>query len=201
MERISSRISELLNKQVEGTQDWGFQLKKAQDRVQEGLRITNHDVIKMRSLVESAATENSGRLQQLEDRCCCLEARISEQASRQASGLERLAERNEQVSNLVEQVRLQERSYKPELEGVLNRFNELEAEVRQCDVNTHEILKRDRKIIEQQLNSEKYSVLEQQERKFHDIEGKLASRLERESEARTQSVRRVMEDVGVTIET
>merc|ERR1719443_241675 len=82
IQKLGDRIDQLTRKQVEVTQDWGYELKRHGEKVSEAIRVTNHEMMRTRAAIDGTSQENAARLQQLEDRCSSLENRISETATR-----------------------------------------------------------------------------------------------------------------------
>merc|ERR1719387_3196979 len=188
------------NRQQEGVQDAGSQLKRASQEAHLALNAQDRKILESRMEFQSSASEAQARLQQLEDRCVGLEARMLEMAGRQRAGFERLSERSEGVAQLAEQAKLGGRSNAAGSESTMAHVQELELMIRESEAGTMDLLAKERQAREEELRAAQQNIIAQQQTVTTNLEVRLFERLEKESVLRSAMVSQVMGDVGSAIE-
>jgi len=131
-------------------------------RTAEGLRsnLQGHvrDVNRVRADHDTVVQESRIRFEKTEDRCTALENRIAEMSTRQAAIVDRLVERHERVSSVVENLRLEEKQNKDQVRSALTRMKDLQTALDETESSTRDLLAKERKGREDQLRLTQLSI-------------------------------------------
>jgi len=174
--------------------------KQGTQDVNLALSAQKRSLMQCRADLEATAAEASARFMTLENLFKTLEVRISEGLSRQSAGFERLTLRDEETSHVIEQVRLQLRTFHSEGGRDSARIEDIETALSAHQDDVQSMISRERQARDDLIQASQKSTLALQSQAFSNIETRLHERLEEESQRRQATVAQVMDDVGSAIE-
>jgi len=146
---------------------------------------------------DALAAEWGERIHALDVRFLALETSTSEGVSRQAATLERVGDRQEKMVRSYEAIRVDiEQDQKSEqIVALYAKIKGIESAMDSRDEEVRASMQEEKKHRAEQRNSELVG-LQENRRQITDLEIKLAERLERESTAREENVREILQEVA-----
>lgn len=153
-----------------------------------------------RADMETSSADAGARMQQVEDRCSSLEARLAEAVQLQFAGLERANERSERISTDLDQVRLNDKAQGAGIQGLIERVLQLEDSLTLNEHETREMCARERQSREDHLARTQKAMLSERQAQIVELEQRMQYRLDRESEARMSTTQRILDEVGCAME-
>lgn len=155
----------------------------------------SRNVTRVRSDLDNACQELKMRCLQTEERCTALENRLSDLAGRQTATVDRLVERHERVSNVVENLRLEEKQNKDQVQAAITRMRDLQSTLSESEGATRDLIMQERQGRDDQMRLTQMALQATAKRQISELEEKLGQRLERESAEREKSVTDIYEEV------
>lgn len=180
-------------------QDQNLETAKTVAGVQDKFQDHVRQVGRVRQDVENSAQEMQVRFVQFEERCAALENRLADVTSRQTASLDRLVERHERVAQVVEGLRLDERSSQSQVQAALTRMMDLETSIAATEGQTRDLVFAERQGRDDQLRRAQVALHSEQRRQMCELEEKMTDRLAHESSEREKNVQAIFEEVGKNV--
>jgi len=166
------------------------------DSWQKSFQAQGRDFQRVRVDMENMAQDMKVRFLRVEERCTGLENRVAEITTRQAASVDRLVERHERVSQVVESLRLEEKQNKDQVQMALTRMKELQTSLEETEETAHKLVLQERQGRADQVRSAQLALITTHKKEISELEEKIADRLERESSERERHVQAIYEEVG-----
>jgi hypothetical protein len=140
-------------------------------------------------------TENLTRFVELEDRCAQIEGNLNDASSFNTQAFDKLGERNERLSQVVETMRLSSKHYEGSIANALERTKEAENLVRQHEVTHRDVMGREKQVREDTVRRVQQSFTNDTKKHVGELEKRLTIRLERESAEREKNFQAMIDEV------
>jgi len=203
MSNVTERMDDLVRRLNDNQLDTDTALKEKMTTMNNTLQDRERHFVRMCAETESAQVQISSTLTQTLDRLNVVDTRTADSVMRGNVAQERYCERIEKLAHAIEQVRLGQRAQGKAIESLVSGVHELEGQViPRLDSIDNEMMERERPIRAQlnQLRGITQTLCSEQNQGLSDLEEKVSMRLERESAARETATKKVLEEVGVSIE-
>lgn len=152
-------------------------------------------VNRMRMDAETSIAEAEARFRSVELQCTQLEARISEAGSQQADSIVRLIDRQEQTAQMLEGLRVEERSHQDNLLELKEHLHKLDDTLTVSQDEMRELVSKERRSREENMRRIETVMLQRHSKQISDLESKLTDRLEQKSSQREQQVKEIFDEV------
>lgn len=147
-----------------------------------------------------SAADLTARFTELEDRSTAIESSLAEATSWSTVSFDKLGERCERVSQTVETMRLNGKTYEGSIASSLERVTDLETMIRQYDSEVREIYLKERQVRDDQVRRVQQVFSSDFLKQITEVEKRLTVRLERESAEREKNFSSMIDEVTKIVE-
>jgi len=144
--------------------------------------------------------ELSSRLVLVEDSLASIEETSSQMASRFASGQDRLLDQCSKVGQAMEQGRLETRALRTISSTQSQKFESIENDIREVDINLRECIEREKKVSQEALQSMYKKLQSESKNNVRDLQTQMKELMNMEVESRSKAICQVLDDVGYVVE-
>jgi len=149
--------------------------------------------------METANSEVVARLNLMEERCATLEQRMLEAQQRQNDTMQRINHKNEKFNMSVEQLKFDGGQQSSNVTSIATKLQDVEASVKTGESELREANEKSQRQVQEEMKSTREAIISEYNRKLELLENKLAARIEREGEARQESLTVTVENVNAVL--
>jgi hypothetical protein len=199
MQELRASLDSERNARIE-LQEIVTDLKRTTTKGQEdGVMTAREQGEKIQRMQTDASTSLSdmmARFVDLEDRSAALENSLTETTTWTTGSLDKIGERHERVSQACEALRLHNKNQEGGIAACVERIREIETSVKQYDIDTRDILGKEKQAREDQIRRTSQVFTNESLKQITELEKRLTIRLERESAEREKNFQSMIDEVS-----
>jgi len=199
MQSVNDRMDEMASSLKNVMSEYGRRFEKASQEATEVIESHGRTALKTRSEMDSANAEVMARLNLVEERSATLEQRMLEAQQRQNDTLQRINHKNEKFNMGMEQLKFDGGQQTSNVTSIGTKLQDLETTMKAGEQEAREAHERERRQQQEEMKSAREAVVSEYGRKLELLENKLAARIEREAEARQNTMTVTIENVNAVL--
>eukprot|EP00401_Gymnodinium_catenatum_P073257 CAMPEP_0117474592 /NCGR_PEP_ID=MMETSP0784-20121206/9363_1 /TAXON_ID=39447 /ORGANISM="" /LENGTH=590 /DNA_ID=CAMNT_0005268821 /DNA_START=257 /DNA_END=2025 /DNA_ORIENTATION=- len=183
-DKTSRRIDEMQAHFDTVLQEYQNNFQKACSEMNASVDTHSRNIGSFKHDLDAQHSAGEARVAMVEERCHSIESRLADLSGRHADTVERFGQRSEKVTQELEFLKLGANRHQTSIEEVVQKIDDLHVASATTKGELIDQLQADRKRREREFNMLKDTVSTETVKNKHDLETRLATRLERESVAR-----------------
>mmetsp|Transcript_134023 Transcript_134023/g.244468 ORF Transcript_134023/g.244468 Transcript_134023/m.244468 type:complete len:620 (+) Transcript_134023:56-1915(+) len=195
LHNVTDKIETFMRRINEMFQDQQMEAQRTLDSIHNKFQTSTKQVIQLRADMDTSAQDLTRCLSQMEDRHAVMDGRIVDLSSKQIGNVDRLSERQERMSALVESLRLEGKQSQSQIQTALERLKALEVGIQETEGLARDLVKQERDGRDEQLRRAQLSLQAQQKRQLSELDTKISEKMERESCARERNLQEIYDEV------
>eukprot|EP00440_Ansanella_granifera_P030201 gb/GFBE01032812.1/.p1 GENE.gb/GFBE01032812.1/~~gb/GFBE01032812.1/.p1 ORF type:complete len:611 (+),score=99.75 gb/GFBE01032812.1/:1-1833(+) len=162
------------------------------------LKMQSQDSEVSRQLVEmqNNVAELSKTVHNIDVRCDSLDMRLSQVVSNQTERFQKHFERQEQVTEALDNVRLEKHRLEVSLQTNMKRMKELETSLAKSEDEARKLVEREGTAVRTELERAQRQLASHQDKQIAELEMKVTERLENDSVSRAAHSKQIYEEIG-----